>query len=666
MRLRSLRNPAERSREAILEAESTLIEQYGDLARLAHVVLPDSLGRHRRVLLAHSVVQRALRTAHPPRFPPTVPPPRQENPERAALKRSYLVTVVRDALAHGRRPTGWPARLAPPRALVPRLPLVLGLRLFPRSGSADELRFAQALSGLSAPARAAFMLRLYGMPDDTAAHVLAQAGVDDPADAVREAHVVAAETRLEASALQEFDACALQASPTDLLRRRRRTRAGAGAVAALALLAMGAVLTSPTDHRASQPVLRSGATGPVLEAGDLTRAPAGLWDDTSRVDFTAWPARGSRIEDKDLLARALRTWTRPPLGTRVTEARGTSTLPPVSAPQLLYSGDVQGQAVVLFYDGQRLARYTERVSSDRSPAAASRMTRSLAVARVDDADVTTAAAVALASGPAGVRYLIAPWIAEAQTRDLLHPDTPARPLDVSREGVTRPVPVLSPGGGCAGGPVLQLRSSERIAERHAFLLAGVGDLSPVHLTYTPLPGHGTPPARQPREATGPAALLAWSRHACALGELRGTGVRAVNAWDFAEQDLPDGGGHAVWACARTSTWRGPGEATVTLRTSRDTPDAPALVISREQSTAVCSRFGQHVASATGWRSPKGRWYVLAAGSRAVTALTVDGTVSTHRPGQTLSVPAPPHPNVRVRADLVTGAHLRGLVPSARR
>jgi hypothetical protein len=660
MRLRSLRNPAEHSRDGVLEAESTLIEQYGDLVRLAHVVLPVSLGRHRRVLVAHSVVQRALRAARPARVGRAVPPPRQENRERTALERSYLVIVVRDALAHGRRPAGWPARLAPPRALLPRLPLVLGLRLFPRSGSADELRFAQALSALPAPARAAFMLHLHGIPDDTTADVLTEAGVDDTATALRQARVVATEARPGSSVLQEFDACALQASPTDLLRRRRRTRAGG--VAVLALLATAAAVMSTQQEDSSRPVLPSGTTESVLRTTDLTRVPAGLWDDTSRVDFTAWPARGSRTQDEDLLDRALSTWARPPHGTRVTASRATSTVPPLSAPQLLYAGDVQRQAVVLLYDGQRLARYSEPVSSDGNPG----MPRSLTVARVDDADVTTAAAVALTSDRTGVRYLIAPWIAETQTRDLLRPDTLARPLDVSGEGVTRAVPVPPRPGGCDSGPVLQLRSSERIAERHAFLLAGVGDLTPVHLTYTPLPGHGSPPARRPREATGPAALLAWSHHACALQELRDTGARAVNAWDFAEQDLPDGGGHAVWTCARTSTWRGSGEAVVTLRTSGDEPDEAARVVSRERSSAVCTRFGQHVAAATGWRSPKGKWYVLAAGSRAVTALTIDGAVSARRQGRSLSVPAPPHPNVTLRANLSTGGQLRGLVPVARR
>ncbi|PBC65893.1 hypothetical protein BKI49_01185 [Streptomyces sp. Tue6028] len=77
---------------------------------------------------------------------------------------------------------------------------------------------------------------------------------------------------------------------------------------------------------------------------------------------------------------------------------------------------------------------------------------------------------------------------------------------------------------------------------------------PAHPGRTaPLPGHGSAPARQPREATGATALLAWARLACGLEDLRGSGVRAVNTWDFAEQDLPEGGGHAVRSCTRATT-----------------------------------------------------------------------------------------------------------------
>ncbi|MFJ6084727.1 hypothetical protein ACIQI8_25320 [Streptomyces sp. NPDC092369] len=654
MHLRSRRRPSAGTRPPFLEVESLLVEQYGELVRLAHLVLPPTLGRHRRVLVAHSLVQRALPGVRA--LPgPTVPHQRAQKREGDAVERSLLVEVVRGALSYGRGPRLWPARFASPGTLLPGLPLVVGLRLFPQSGGVDELALAQRLSGVPAAARAAFLLRsVHGMGDEAVHQLLSDADARDPEAALRTADALDESVGPRAAALLtslEFDACALQASPTDLLRRRRRTRLGLAALALLAVTGVTLVATTSggTTSEAGAPASVAGsAFGP---AG-LVRTPAGVWDNTSRMDFTAWPARGSRVHDDDLLGRALSAWTRPARRTHVTLAPGTTATAPASTPQLLYAGDVDDRAVVLLYDGQRLARYDELSSSGKGA--------ELSVARADDADVTTAAAVDLGPSKQGkgtVRYLLAPWVAEAQTRDLLRPDVLARPLAVGKEGVTGPVPTVPAGDGCLSRPVLQLRSSDRVAEHHAFLLAGVGDLSPVHLTYTPLPGHGTPPARQPREATGPAALLAWAHQACGLASLRGTGVRAVNVWDFAEQELPDGGGHAVWTCARADSWRGPGDVTVTLRTSRDSLTAPARRVAGARSTAACSRFGQHVVAATGWRSPRGHWFVVAAGSRAVTGLTVTGAVSASKEGRTLALPAPGKPRVDVRARLATGESL---------
>ncbi|MFJ3670919.1 hypothetical protein ACIPSE_31105 [Streptomyces sp. NPDC090106] len=652
MHLRSLRQHAGDARPRVQDAESVLLEQYGDLVRLAHLVLPVSLGRHRRVLLAHSLVQRALpgHRAGPPGH--RVPPPRSEGQEGDPVERALLVAVLRGALAHGRRPRLWPARCAAPGALLPRLPLVVGLRLFPRSGGAAELALSQRLSGVSAAGRAAFVLRTaHGLSDDAVLSVLKDAGAADPVGALRTASAPERDLGASAAALlmaQEFDACALQAGPTDLLRRRRRLRLGVGVSALAGVTALVLVVTA--SGGAAPPVSAPAPAGRGAPAvADLVRTPAGLWDETSRVDFTAWPARGSRVDDEKLLSRALDSWSLPSAGTRVVVASATTATAPVSTPQLLFAGDVDDRAVVLLYDGQRLARYTESGSSARDPR--------LDLSRADDADVTTAAAVAVGSRDGEARYVLAPWVAEAQTRDLLRPDKLGSPLRVGKDGVTDPVPLVSAAKGCDSRPVLQLRSSERIAERHAFLLAPMTGLSPVHLTYTPLPGHGTPPARQPREATGPQALVAWAHQACSLDSLEGSGVRAVNAWDFAEQDLPDGGGHAVWTCARADSWRGSGDVTVSFRTSRYAADAPAHTVTRVRSTASCSRFGQHIVAESGWRSPKDRWYVLAAGSRAVTRLSVSGDVSVTRDGRTLAVPAPRDAEVEVRARLVTGEDL---------
>ncbi|MFK0170810.1 hypothetical protein ACIQU5_18565 [Streptomyces sp. NPDC090306] len=655
MLLPQLRRTAGGAGTDVLTAESALVEQYGDLVRLAYLVLPASLNRHRRVLLAHSLVQRALPHGRAPRSAAAVPPQRHAGqPAGGGPALDPLRTeVVRGALAHERRPRVWPARLSPPRALAPHLPLVLGLRLFPRSGGAHETALVQALSGVSAPVRAAFVLgRLDGLSDAAVRDLLVRAGAPDARGAVRAAARLEADAGEAAAALlasREFDACTVQAHPTDLLRRRRRVRLagllGAGVVvAAAALVSTGAAGVGAGPDGSPRPVAGAPA------AKDLVRTAPGAWDDTSRVDFTAWPARGSRARDDALLNRALAAWARPGRGTQVAYAKDTARDTPPAAPHLLFAGDLDGRAVVVLYDGQRLARYDEPSGTGGA--------RGLTVARVDDADVTTAAAVTLDVRDGRARYLLAPWVAEAGTRDLARPDTVARPLDVSGDGVTAAVPVLSSAGGCGGSrPVLQLRSSSRIAEKHAFLLAGVGDLSPVHLTYTPLPGHGTPPARQPREATGSAALLAWAHLACGLDGVRGSGVRAVNAWDFAEQDLPADGGHAVWTCSRADTWRGTGNVTVALRTDRQSTASAAAVVAGARSTAECSRFGQHVVAGAQWRAPDGHWYLLAAGSRAVTGISVDGDVRANASGRTLAVRSPHGAQVRVSARLSTGGSL---------
>src|SRR5205085_78608 len=126
--------------------------------------------------------------------------------------------VLRTALEAGLplRLTAWPKR----SQLPPLLPQVWGLRLFPRSGGADELALNQRLSALSGPARAAYVLRgLEKLPDGDVADVLTAAGCEDPQDALREADDIPEQYALLDS--PEFDPCSLHARPTDLMRRRQ-------------------------------------------------------------------------------------------------------------------------------------------------------------------------------------------------------------------------------------------------------------------------------------------------------------------------------------------------------------------------------------------------------------------------------------------------------------
>ncbi|CAM5436996.1 hypothetical protein STANM309S_03791 [Streptomyces tanashiensis] len=153
---------------------------------------------------------------------------------------------------------------------------------------------------------------------------------------------------------------------------------------------------------------------------------------------------------------------------------------------------------------------------------------------------------------------------------------------------------------------LQLRSSTRIVEDHAFLLVDLGGLSPTHLTWTPLPSPGSP-ARRPHEATGPLGLAAWSHSACSLPLLRDSGVRSVNRWEFAAQTLPEHAGRALWICSRADTWEGTGRVDVTVEVP-----GRAVPVTTVRATAACGRFGQDVLAGTYWSAPTGRRYLLAA------------------------------------------------------
>ncbi|MFB6590605.1 hypothetical protein [Streptomyces diastaticus] len=631
-------------------AEAVVVERYARLVRLAHLVLPPALGRHRRILLAHGVVQRALPGLTTGRGEVPVPEGGTD-PAGYAWVRGRVLSA---ALSFERRPRLWPRRLPPPRALRPGLPVVWGLRFLPRAGGTEELALDRALAGVSAPARAAFALAaLEELGARDVAALLAAAGVAEPDAALAEAAGVRARTGESAGvppASHEFDPCQVRARPTDLLSRRRGKRltgVGLAAVAASCALAVASPAPAPAPVPAGggtrgevAPVAGTRDGAPALGARSLTRTDAGQWTDTSRMDFTAWPPRGGRVEDARLLGRALRAW-RAPEAAEVTlvRSRATPVKAPASPPRLLYAGDVTGSAVVLLHDGGRVARYTEPLDGSAPP--------SLEVARTDGADVTTAAALVVSRTESGVRFLLAPWVSEAGTRDLLRPGGAGQKLRVAGDGVTEAVagpPVA--GTACERWPVVRLRSSSRIAEDHAFLVTDLGELTTAHLSYTPPPG-GRAPARSPREATGKAALAAWARIGCRLAGLERGGVRSVNTWDFAEQDLPEKAGRAVWGCTRIGTWRGPGRVLVHLRLPGGRA-APVRLIGESGPTAACGRFGRHLVASTAWRAPSGRWYALAAGSREVRALTVSGHERERGRTQALGTGGAPDPRVTGR------------------
>ncbi|MFJ8434061.1 hypothetical protein ACIQ9P_22435 [Kitasatospora sp. NPDC094019] len=611
----------------VLQAEAALVRHYRRLVRLAYLALPADRDRHSRVIAAHTAAQRALPSRWTRRS--ADPAPADQDPVYAALR----LRVLRDVL----RPR--PAR----RPLAPR---VWGLRLFTPHGGERDTALEHALAALDAPARAAFALRAgEGLTAAEAAEVLRHAGVGQVQQALDAAAGVGVGVGVGGSTapdLAAFDPCAVRVQPADLLRRRRALTAVTAAVlvGALGLTATAVALAGP-DPAASTTTSRAAPPPPVVAEADpagLVRAAADLWQHTARIDFTAWPARGDRREDAALLGRALTAWQRP--GPRTRAEPGTDTAPPVAPPRLLYAGTVDGAAVVLLYDGQRLARYTDGSGGG------------LDLARADDSDVTTAGAVVLHREGTSVRYLLAPWVEAAETRRIDRPDTPARPLD-HPDGLTP----AAPGGGltdCRGATVLQLRSSPVIAEKHAFLLADLGGLVPAHLTYTPPPDRNQP-ARSPREATGPDALLAWARAGCAAPD--GTpGVKQLNLWTFAVQPLPQNAGSASWVCLRADRWTGGGSAATAVLL----PAAPGPQRTGGGPGRSCSRFEQDTVGWTWWRSPQGTEFLLAAGSRRVARLAVKGpdwSVDRPVPDHTLAVERPTRTNAQVEGVLDGGTRI---------
>ncbi|MEU0132655.1 hypothetical protein ABZ172_01235 [Streptomyces sp. NPDC006296] len=609
-------------------------EHYARLVRIAYLVLAPSLGRNRRVLSAHRLAQRALAAG------------RGTDPGRAYAH--VRLRVLRLSLEAG-QPL---LRLARPRRaqFPPLVPQVWGLRLLTQSCGADELALEQALAGVSAPCRAAHVLRgLEGLDDAEVCRVLDAAGVGDPRASLLEADGLTAPHALLMS--PEFDACSLQVRPADPARRRRRGRtvlAGAGA-----LLVCGTLLLTPGDglggpSAASAPLYARHPTAEqALDPAALRRVPDGLWRESARRDFGVWPTRGDRTGDTRLLRRALAVWARPGSGVVTSATPGTPDGPPMGPPQLLYAGEVGRAAVVLFHDGLRVVRYAEPRNADPSKGAV------LDFARVDGADAVAAGALVAQRRADGIRYLTAPWVREAGVRDLLEPLGRARPLPRDRYGVTDPLPGPDTGarGDCRTRRVLELRDGAA-----ARLMADLGELTPVRLTS------GAPAA--PHDVSGRAEREGWARTACLLPALRSGGVRSVNSWAYAEQRLPEGAGDARWYCTRAETWRGTGSRV--LAQFQAPPElsggagAPGAVAARAEDSPDCGVRRPRVLAGVLWRSDGGRWYVLAAGSGQFASLAASGGVEGRAEGRLLTLPAAEGARPRLAGVLADGTRVGAL------
>ncbi|MER6158709.1 hypothetical protein ABT147_24665 [Streptomyces sp. NPDC001868] len=629
---------AQESAVDVEQAEAALVEHYPRLVRLAYLTLPPSLGRNRRVLTAHALAQRALpRGRKSAALIPAQATGRERNPGYAYVR----LQVVRTALEAGLplRRKAWPKRAQ----LPPLLPRVWGLRLFPRSGGADELALDQRLSALTSPARAAYVLRgLERLPDPAIRTLLDEAGVDDPAAALKEADSVPAQQYALLSS-PEYDPCSLHARPTDLMRRRQHTKAALAATAAVVVC--GALLGLPgegwgPDGAAAPSYARNPAAQAALDPGKLTTATATAWQATGRTDFTTWPARGDLVKDKALLRRALAVWARPGESVQVAVTLGTQAGPPPGPPQLLYAGRVDNLRVVLLHDGLRIARYAEPLDDPGLAA--------LDLTRADGATGVGASALVLGRSDGNVRYLTAPWVRAAAVRDLTRPDAAVRRLALAKDGTTAPFasPALRTGE-CRSWDVLQLTE----ATGGTRLLTDLSEVTPAHLTV------GRPTSGAARDAS--ASPATWSPFACSLAAVRSQGVRTVNAWQFARQPLPDGSGTADWVCTRTETWRGAGTRALT---QFDTP-AGAYITAAADEIPACGPADPHVLAAGPWKSATGDSYLLAAGSKDTVSVELSGGARGSATGNLLAVPVEEGAQAELKGTLANGREIGGLRPT---
>ncbi|MDH6227277.1 MULTISPECIES: hypothetical protein [Streptomyces] len=617
------------------QAEAALVEHYPRLVRLAYLLLPSAPDRGRRVLAAHAVTQRALpRGRTPSSVIPAQAHGREGDPGYAVVR----MRIVRAAMeAGGRRPLHRAVRLPP------LLPQVWGLRLFPRSGGAGELALEQRLAALSPAGRAAYVLRgLERLPDDEVREVLESAGVENPYTAIREADKVPVQYTLLDS--PEFDPCALQARPTDLMRRRQHTRAALAAAAAAAICA--ALVLTPgegwgPDGAAAPPHAGNPAARAALDPGELSRAAPAAWRTSARLDFSVWPARGALAGDERLLRRALAVWARPGRTVQVSATTGTPSGGPAGPPRLLYAGEVDGARVVLLHDGLRVVRYAEPSAGAGGAA--------LDLARVDGAEDVTASAVVVGRSDGNVRYLLAPWVTKAAGRDLMGGGDGTRRtlLDIGPDGVTSPLagPVRQRPGACTAWNALELTGAD--GRR---MVTDLGELTPAALTVGE-------PGDAPADF-GPRSRQAWRPLACSLATMRGQGVRSVNAWRFAEQPLPDGTGTAAWVCTRSETWRG--EGVQVLAQFRPPGVEAAAVTAKAADATACGARDPQVVAGVLWKAGGGDWHLLAAGGPRTASITASGGVRAEAEGRFLSTPAEQGARADLRATLSDGREVTGL------
>ncbi|MEV0588356.1 hypothetical protein [Nonomuraea sp. NPDC050310] len=586
-----------------IRGSRVLAQPYRDLVWLAYLVLPAGAGEERRLVLAHRLAAAALTR----RGRPTDP---------VELRRVFLRRVLPGRTPWGRlggRAARWRAwwwravpgagRLAaveavpaltadPGRALTgnpgPSLTGNSGSALTGNAGPApslDAVEFTRRLQALSPAGRAAYALRrLEGRPAEEVVSILDGAGADDPAAALA-----------EAEALEEgrpaYD-------PTLARLYGRPARVPVKAAAGLTVCALAAVVVVP-DLTAERP----GIAGTPQQAGPrLIIASPGAWRAGTDLDLTTWPARGGLTGDRALTGRALARW-------------------PGGDTALLYAGEVAGSRVVLLRRPGQVARYTER--GER---------RELEVFPEPRTKPDGASPLELAGG----HYLLPPWVREVSTAPLTGSAPRWRAVAVS-DGVTAAVPPARKGA-CWQGPVVRLRAPE-IAHGRPYTMLDFGALTLANAFYQP-----PPPAEINRfgpyeldEAAG--GFTAWKGLGCAVERPEGE-IQSAMAWEFWAGRLPEGVA-GRWICLRLADASGGSTVRGVLLAGRRASVTPARPGSWD-----CSRLRRDVVAGVWWKAPSGKRYYVAAGSRRVTRISLDGRSVAGRDASGRELPERPELSAR--------------------
>ncbi|MEV5576150.1 hypothetical protein AB0L06_39480 [Spirillospora sp. NPDC052269] len=599
-----------------ISANSVANKRYRRLARIAYLILPERLEQHDRVVLAHWIVGRARRRRD-----------RRGDAEviYAGLRRRVLRAALRSA-----------ARVEQRGPRAERIRSAAWLRIQPfADGDPEPLAL---VAGLPPRGRAAYaLLCLEELPEDEAREELAALGVPGPDGALAEA---AAVPPLGEAEIRALDPTVVRLHGRRMFRplagagrsrRRRGVRVVLGVTLAAVPVATVAAFALAGGRFPIAGVRLAGDPSAEPPGGRVVAAPADLWRRSARLDLTVWPARGDLVRDRAFVSQAVRAW----------EARTPRAASGAGGPQLLFAGTTGTRRVVLLRDGATIARFT----GDR-----------LEVFPVGRSQQDGASPLKVAPG----RYLLPPWVTGVRAADLASGGTRGAAAWTTvpvLDGLTGDVPQQAAGrGGCWRGPVLEL-SQPQVPDGRPYTVADLGGLVSADLLYQPAP----PGPAWPHPVGGgpdalPAGFALWRRLGCGAAgpaalDRRGRGdVESATAREFWTGALPDGAGPGHWMCARYA-YSGGRSATYAVLTD----DKGVHVTGRRLDTPDCSSAGGDLASAGWWRSPKGRWYYLAAASRRVTALSAEGpfqpatTTGDFLAGRGPVAPVPPSGRIAVTA-----------------